>query len=124
LNGLRERFLRSRAKKIKEGEKLLSEYVERISKRYPESTIVLFGSRARGNHLPYSDYDVAVILREVRNKLLVIEELRKLKPRGLPLDLLVIQVTELSDPLIVRMFKECKVLYDGLKIRSLIERES
>jgi len=77
---------------------------------------VLFGSRARGAHLPYSDYDIAVILRRVDNKFSTIEELRRLKPRGLPLDLLVIRVNELSDPLILGMFKKSRVLYDGLNI--------
>jgi len=116
LSGLRRKLLKSRARKIRDSEKLLHEYVRRISERYPESIVVLFGSRARGDNFPYSDYDIAVILRRVDNKFSTIEELRRLKPRGLPLDLLVIQVNELSDPLILGMFKKCRVLYNGLNI--------
>ena len=117
-SGLRRKLLKSKAKRIKESEKLLCEYVEKISNAYPKSTVILFGSRARGDHLPYSDYDIAVVLEEVKDKLTTIVTLRKLKPRGLPLDLLVFQVDELSDPLILEMLKKCKVLYDGLGIAS------
>ena len=89
-SGLRKKLLKSRARKIREGDKLLREYVEKISRKYPKSTIILFGSRARGDYLPYSDYDIAVVLQKVDDKISEIEELRKLKPKGLPLDLLVI----------------------------------
>jgi len=99
---------------------LLREYVEKISRKYPKSTIILFGSRARGDYLPYSDYDLVVVLQEVDDKISTIEEFRRLKPRGLPLDLLVIRVDELSDPLILKMFRKCKILYNGLKINSKI----
>ncbi|OYT27558.1 MAG: DNA polymerase subunit beta [Thermofilum sp. ex4484_82] len=119
-SGLRRKLLKSRARKIREGDKLLREYVEKISRKYPKSTIILFGSRARGDYLPYSDYDLVVVLQEVDDKISTIEEFRRLKPRGLPLDLLVIRVDELSDPLILKMFRKCKILYNGLKINSKI----
>ncbi len=77
--------------------------------------MILFGSRSAESHLPYSDYDVMVILEEVSDKLATIEELRRMKPRGLPLDLLVFQMDELSDPLVSNMLEKCKVLYDGLE---------
>jgi len=119
-SGLRRKLLKSRARKIREGDKLLREYVEKISRKYPKSTIILFGSRARGDYLPYSDYDLVVVLQEVDDKISTIEEFRRLKPRGLPLDLLVIRVDELSDPLILKMFRKFKILYNGLKINSEI----
>ncbi|GEM_PF-344679 len=114
-SGLRSKLLRSSTNKVKARPKLLQEFVERISERHPDSTVILFGSRALGRHLPYSDYDVAVVLREVDDRFTAIEELRRLKPRGLPLDLVVFQVDELSDPLTSKMLEGCKVLYDGLK---------
>jgi len=116
LDGLRKKLLKSREEKVRKGDKLLREYVERIVKEYPESTVILFGSRARSEALPYSDYDVLVVLKDVENKLLIIEELRKLKPRGLPLDLMVISLRELNDPLISAMLKGCKILYNGLGV--------
>ena len=44
-------------------DELLRRFVEELASRYGEVAVVLFGSRARGSALPYSDYDVAVILR-------------------------------------------------------------
>ena len=113
-NGLRGRLLRSRREKVSKGDELLREYTRRIAERYPESAIILFGSRAKGRPLPYSDYDVLVVLKNVNDKLSAIEGLRRLKPRGLPLDLLVISAGELNDPLISAMLKGSKVLYNGL----------
>lgn len=120
MSGLRQRLLKSRARRLSEGQRLLRRYVEVIAENYPRSTVVLFGSRARGDELPYSDYDLAVILERVDDKLSLVEELRRLKPRGLPLDLIVVQADELSDPLIKGMLSEYKILYDGLKLRSLL----
>jgi len=119
LSGLRKRFLKARAERIKAENNLLREYVNRIVSRYPSSAVLLFGSRARGNHLPYSDYDLAVVLSGLEDKILVIEELRRLKPRGLPLDLIVVDTEELKDPLIKNMFKRAKILYNKLSVESL-----
>lgn len=117
-SGLRRRLLRSRARKLRNERKVLHKYIEILSKNYPRSTVVLFGSRARGDELPYSDYDLAVILDKVGDRISLVETLRRLKPRGLPLDLIVIQVDELSDPLTSTMLSGCTVLYDGLKIKN------
>ena len=112
--------MRRLAKKRVETEKLLSEYVKRISRELPKSTIVLFGSRARGNHLPYSDYDIAVVLEHVDDKIGVIEKLRRLKPRGISVDLVVFSLEELEDPIVREMLREGKVLYDGLGVSERI----
>jgi len=115
-SGLRKRLLKARAERIKAENSLLKEYVSRIVSRYPSSAVLLFGSRARGDHLPYSDYDLAVVLSGLEDKILIIEELRRLKPRGLPLDLIVVDTEELKDPLVKNMFKGAKVLYNKLGV--------
>lgn len=115
-SGSLSRFLRTLARYVKDGDNLLREYVNRLVKEIPESTIVLFGSRARGDYLPNSDYDVAVILRHItdaRNELL---KLRSLKPEGLFLDLIILSIDEIDDPIIKEMLEGCKLLYDGLGI--------
>ena len=66
---------------------------------------------------PTATTNLAVVLDEIRDVISLTEKLRRLKPKGLPLDLLVVQADELSDPLISGMFSGCKVLYDGLRVQ-------
>ena len=96
------------------GEDLLAEYVNRLARAYPRSTIVLFGSRARGDNLPYSDYDIAIILpdEECGDKLEETIRARRLKPRGISVDVLVLCASELDeDPLVKQMLRDAKTLY-------------
>ncbi len=98
------------------------EYIERLREAYPRSTIILFGSRARGDHLPYSDYDVALILPGPVDKLEEAVRARSLKPRELPLDLLVLEPGDLDDPLVARMLEGCIILHDGLGLAPRLEK--
>jgi len=116
---LRSKLLRYLARRKKQSNKLLQEYVERLKQEVPKSIILLFGSRAKGECLPYSDYDVAVILEDLDNKLDVIEKLRRLKPKGLDLDLIVLSIDELNDKLVKEMLKDSIILYKGIEIETL-----
>lgn len=110
------RLLRILSSNISRGSELLSEYVARISKSYPMSTVLLFGSRARGDYLPYSDYDVAVVMNDASDERDVMTKIRGLKPEGLPLDLTLLSISDLNDQVIRDMLRGCIVLYDGLGI--------
>ena len=99
-------------------DKLLKQFVEELASRYGEVAVVLFGSRARGSALPYSDYDVAVILRSTDSKIELVEEMYKLKPPELPADIVVLELDELDDPIVEKMLSECVVLHDSLGISS------
>ena len=57
-----DRLLKILSEGISKGDELLRGFV---SSEYQDSTIVLFGSRARGDYMPYSDYDAAVVFRKV-----------------------------------------------------------
>ena len=89
-SGLGE-YLRRRASRLSKQDELLQEFVAKIAGKLDRCAILLFGSRARGDNLPYSDFDIAVIVERVEDKLALIEELRALKPRGLPVDLIVLE---------------------------------
>ena len=115
-SGLRSKLLKYLARKKKQSNKLLLEYVEKLKQKVPKSIILLFGSRARGEYLPYSDYDVAVILEDSDNKLYVTEKLRRLKPKGLDLDLIVLSIDELNDKLVKEMLRNSIILYKGIEI--------
>ena len=113
---MRRGILRRLREDLETLDEAFSQLVERLKLREPRSTIILIGSRARGTPKPCSDYDVILILDEA-DPLRVAEEAYKLKPRQLPLDLLVIERSELGDPLRMRMLEEgCIVLHDGLGI--------
>jgi predicted nucleotidyltransferase len=90
---------------ISKGDELLRGFASRVSSEYPSSTIVLFGSRARGDYMPYSDYDAAVVFRKVPDERELMLRIRGLKPGGLSLDLLVIGVDDLSDPVLGRCLR-------------------
>ncbi|MCD6368697.1 MAG: nucleotidyltransferase domain-containing protein [Thermoproteales archaeon] len=64
LNGLRKQFLRRGAELLKDETRLLEEYIARIRRFHPRCAIILYGSRARGNPFPYSDYNVAIIIEK------------------------------------------------------------
>ena len=96
-------------------DKLLRRFVEELASRYGEVAVVLFGSRARGSVLPYSDYDVAVILRSAGNRIELVEEVYKLKPE-LPADIVVLGLGELNDTIVERMLSGCIVLHDLLGV--------
>ena len=92
-----------------------------IRDRYPRSSIVLIGSRAKNYASPYSDYDLVIILNRVHNTFRIVEVIRKYKPRGFNLDLIVLEKSELTDPVVKVMLKDRVVLYDGLGIFKCLE---
>lgn len=117
--GLRA-YLRSRARRLEGEEKDFQAFVSRVRRLFKgEVSIALFGSRALGNPLPYSDYDVALVIPkkpkgEAYWRLLA--KVRGCKPRSLPLDLVILQPNELSDPLLAKMLEKALPVYDGLKV--------
>ncbi len=42
--------------------------VQIIREEFPDATITLFGSRARGDHYQHSDYDIAIISENIEDK--------------------------------------------------------
>ncbi len=118
---MRGEAARALAKLNKGLDELLDVFVEMVKSVRPEATIILFGSRARGDHLPYSDYDIAVILPGPEDPVKVVEELRRLKPPRLPADIIVVHRGQLGDPLVARMLRRCRILYDGLGLSGELE---
>lgn len=114
-NGLKS-LLNYQAKKIKESEKKLEIFISKIIQEHPKSTIILFGSRARDDSKPYSDYDIAVFLDKLEDSLETCEKLRKLRPKGLSVDIIVLNQKDLEEPVTKAMLKNKKILYDKLKL--------
>ncbi|BBG22909.1 nucleotidyltransferase domain-containing protein [Sulfuracidifex tepidarius] len=92
------------------------DFIDEIIKHYDgKVSIVLFGSRARGDFWESSDYDIMVFADEVKDSTEEAGKLYSMK-RGFSADILVLSVDKLEDPIIKKMLEHKKVLYDGLKI--------
>lgn len=90
---------------------------------YAKVTIILFGGRARGTSSDSGDFDIMVVLDEVQDPLEeAIKIRRKLKVKDYPLDLVVVDKSDIEKPIIRKMLESHKILYDGLKIGEKIAR--
>lgn len=98
------------AERMKGWEEAFREYVERLCRDPAVLEAYLVGSRARGDNLPYSDYDVVVIVPPDRDRLEEAVRLRRLRRRGFPLDLLVLHPDEARDPVYREMLRVAKPL--------------
>ncbi|MFQ6062723.1 MAG: nucleotidyltransferase domain-containing protein [Methanosarcinales archaeon] len=45
----------------KKGIEEINEFLERVKKKFRPESIILFGSRAKGDYLKHSDYDIIVV---------------------------------------------------------------
>ncbi|MDT7901833.1 MAG: nucleotidyltransferase domain-containing protein [Acidianus sp.] len=95
-------------------EKVVENFVEKVKEKYEgKVTIVLFGSRARGDYWPSSDYDLMIFLERVEDKTKEAYEIYKLK-RGFSADIIVLSKDELKDKIVEKMLEDKIVIYDGL----------
>ncbi len=95
--------------------RLLRREADRLRRQRPRSTILLFGSRARGEARAASDYDVAIILPNP-NPLEEVIRARRARLRGLRVDVVVLGVRQLEDPMYAQMLDGAVVLHDGLNL--------
>jgi uncharacterized protein len=90
--------------------------VARIAKALQPSQIILFGSRARGDHRVDSDYDILVITETGEPHELARIASRVLRGRSFALDLLALPKAHIAarmehSTLLKKIFKEGKVIY-------------
>jgi len=109
------RLLRGEADRLRRQPLLFREFVEGLKRQRPRSTILLFGSRARGEARAASDYDVAIILPNP-DPLEDAVWARRVRPKGLRVDIVVLDVRQLEDPVYAQMLDGAVVLHDGLNI--------
>jgi len=103
---------------VKAEHELLSEAVERLVGRFRVKAVILFGSRARGDWLPWSDYDL-LIIGEFRGKYLdrvkeVLETLKDVPMNIEPHPYTLGEALEMlrkGNPLLVDALEEGKPLY-------------
>lgn len=97
---------------------LAEEVAGQIARYFPVEMILLFGSRARGDERPDSDWDFLVVmptdLRPLQRTLAVRRVVRQLpNVRGVPIDILVLTPEEMRRgfPLAKEIISEGEVLF-------------
>lgn len=113
--------------KSSEREELLKA-VERIAKSYRVDALILFGSRARGDYKPWSDYDV-LIVADFKEKYLdrigrILDMLSDLSIYVEPHPYTFEEAVEMlrrGNPTLVDALSEGIVLYSGEKFKELLK---
>ena len=107
----------------------LKEYVERVSRRVRLHAAILFGSRARGDHGPWSDYDLLLIgdfkepyLDRLKTLLDLTEGIRiPIEPHPYALEE-ALKMLERGNPSIVDVVEEGKPILVGEGWEKILER--
>jgi HEPN domain-containing protein/predicted nucleotidyltransferase len=111
------------ASRLSSWERGFKAYVERLCGDPSVLEAYLVGSRARGDNLPGSDYDVLVAVRDGTDKLEAAFRLRRLRGEDIfPLDLIVVWESELNDPVYAEMLRGARSLCSRLLRRSGLHR--
>lgn len=82
-----------------------------------KATIILIGSRARRTAKTYSDFDLLIIYKDLKEEE-VYAVVRNFKSMDLPIDFLPIRIEDFNpnDKLLKEMLKEMRILHDGIKL--------
>ena len=107
----------------------LGEYVDRVSRRVRLHAAILFGSRARGDHGPWSDYDLLLIgdfeepyLDRLKTLLDLSEGIRiPIEPHPYTLEE-ALRMLERGNPSIVDAVEEGKLILVGEGWEKILER--
>ena len=102
---LRARFyklMRDRMSKMEEDFRM---FVEELCRSGLAKEVYLVGSRARGDSMPYSDYDIVLVVGGEIDPLDVAEKVRLARRARVPLDVVVLREDELGDPLYGEILK-------------------
>ncbi len=116
------RYLRERLRSIEARPSLFRRYIEELARHLGgRASVILFGGRARAgiDAVEPRDYDILLVVDEGVDPEYVEDTAYKLKPRGLPVDIVVVRRSELRDPVIQRMLSNHLVLHDPLGLREL-----
>ncbi len=115
-----KRYLEARRRTLAERPRLFKVFVERLTEALGEkASIIVFGGRVRTGleTVEPRDYDVLIVVGEGLEPKTVDELVDRLRPRGLPLDIIVARVTDIEcNPVVRRMLEESVALHDPLRV--------
>lgn len=114
-NGLTADWSTLLGRSVEHPEALVLNHVVKVARRHPHVVgVVLFGSRARGDHRPTSDFDVAIELAKPVHEHFAAfcEELQETLPTIHAVDILDV-ASGLSPHLVTSIRHEGKRIYNG-----------
>lgn len=109
-------FFKYLGERVRRYNTLFKTFIDNLVKEYDgKLTIFLFGSRARGDNRPSSDFDILIVVEEGKLEDHYLKSM-KCKPPELPVDILIVYPQDLSNPIIKQMLVDSKVIFNGLSI--------
>ena len=102
---LRARFYKLMRGRVSRMEEDFRVFVEELCRSCLAKEVYLVGSRARGDSMPYSDYDIVLVIGGGIDPLDVAEKVRLTRVTRVPLDVVVLREDELGDPVYGEMLK-------------------
>jgi len=96
------------ARRIEEYNKAFEEFTRDLCVSGLVEEAYLVGSRARGDHMPSSDFDIVVVVNDKSDPLDIVVKIRLLKKTNIPIDVIVLKRSELKDPVYAEMLKYAK----------------
>ena len=102
---LRARFYKLMRDRVSRVEEDFRMFVEELCRSGLAKEVYLVGSRARGDSMPYSDYDIVLVVGSEVDPLDVVEKVRLTRRARAPLDVVVLREDELGDSLYGEMLK-------------------
>jgi len=99
-------FYKVMAERVRGWSEAFEEYTKNLCRESIVVEAYLVGSRARGDHLPYSDYDIVVVVPDHVDKLEAAYRLRRIRKKSFPLDLIVLHISEKTEKLYTEMMRD------------------
>ncbi len=121
---LLRKYLESRRRVLRERSKLFKEFVEKLIETLgSRASIIVFGGRARtglDSEEP-RDYDVLVVIEDNDNVEQIEKLVHRLRPKGVPMDIIVVRKGELRSAIAKQMLRERIVIHDPLEIEKELQ---
>lgn len=117
---LRQKLLKHRKTVIELRSEKFEEFIKELAKVFGDkATIILIGSHAKKIARTYSDFDLLIVYRDLREED-IYDRVRQLKSSDLPIDVLPVNVRDFNpnDKILAEMLKERKILHDGIHLFS------
>ncbi|MEM0218356.1 MAG: nucleotidyltransferase domain-containing protein [Desulfurococcaceae archaeon] len=92
-----------------EREEMFKRFIDTLCRSSSVKEVYLVGSRARGDHTPSSDFDIAVVT-ENDDIIDVAEHVSSLRKEPVPLDVIVLRREDLENPLYKEMLRNKRKL--------------